>query len=61
MWGLCYKSGHDFSNQSPSPALAGNEVHDAITSVYSVEAVVLHVKGEPLRPTEDNQVCFGGP
>lgn len=59
MWGLRYKPGHDFSNQSPSPALAGNEVHGAIPSVYSVE--VWGVGGGPLRPTEDNQVCFGGP
>lgn len=43
MRGLRYKSRHDMSNQSPSPALAGNEVHDAIPSVYSTDEVALHV------------------
>lgn len=43
--GLCYKSKHDFSNQSPSPALAGNEVHGAIPSMYSTEEVA-HVGSE---------------
>lgn len=45
MWGLHYKSRHGFSNQSPSPALAGNEVHDAIPSVYSIEAGTTCVGG----------------
>lgn len=54
------------SLQCPVPALAGHKIHDAIPCLHVIEKVVLlrSLGGsveDPLRLTEDNQVCFMGP
>lgn len=66
MWGLRYKSRHDFLNRCPGPALAGSKIPDAIPCLQVIEKVVLLRRlggnGEdPGRLTEDRQVCFMGP
>lgn len=63
MWGLGYKSRHDFLNRCPGPALAGSKIPDAIPCGHVIEKVVLlRDNGEdPGRLTEDRQVCFMGP
>lgn len=52
MWGLGYKSRHDFLNQCPGPALAGSKIPDAIPCLHVIEKVV---------PAEKARGQWGGP